>query len=124
GAPVSAGLMSVGSDGLAIQQGVAPLSGAQVVALTVENAGGANQPTSQPIVVGQMQTVPPAAAVAPSNAGYAGLGAASLAVMIVPGPWLRARSRAPRAAARSSVPDEPSLADDEMPAARPATPRS
>jgi hypothetical protein len=124
GAPVSAGLMSVGSDGLAIQQGIAPLSGAQVVALTVENAGGADQPTGQPIVVGQIQTVPAATAGRPSDAGYAGFGVASLAVMIVPGPWRRARSRAPRAAASNSVPDEPSLTDEEIPAARPATPRS
>jgi hypothetical protein len=130
GAPVSAGLISVGSDGLAIEQGIAPLSGAQVVALTVENAGGAAAPTSDPIVVGQMQQVPAASAlvapvpVAGLRAAYEAVGAASLAVVIVPGPWLRARSRAVRAAAKRSAPVEPSDADEAIPAERPAPPRS
>ena len=136
GAPVSAGLLSVGSDGLAIEPGIAPLAGAQTVALTVENAGGASAPTSDPIVVGQMQQTPLGSAVVlrPAigfaggatgvDASYVALGATSLAVVIVPGPWLRARSSAALAAAKSSVPDEPSLADEAIPAERPATPRS
>jgi hypothetical protein len=63
GAPVSAGLMSADSNGVAVEQGIAPLAGAQTVALTIENAGGAVAPTSDPIVAGQVQEVPPASAV-------------------------------------------------------------
>jgi hypothetical protein len=54
GRPISAGLLSVGSDGLAVLSGVSPVAGADTVALTDEAAGGAPQPTGTPIVAGQM----------------------------------------------------------------------
>jgi hypothetical protein len=52
GTPVSAGLMSVGSDGLAVLSGLSPVSGTDTIALTDEAAGGVPQPTGKPIVVG------------------------------------------------------------------------
>jgi len=54
GQPASAGLVSVGSDGLAVLEGVAPIPGTTVVALTVEPAGGSDAPTMTPVVVGQL----------------------------------------------------------------------
>jgi anti-sigma-K factor RskA len=58
GKPYSAGLMSVGSDGLAIAQGVPMMSGASAVALTIEPAAGSVAPTSDPVMVGEMQPGP------------------------------------------------------------------
>jgi hypothetical protein len=58
GKPYSAGLLSVGSDGLAIAQGVSMMPGASAVALTVEPATGSAAPTSDPVMVGQMQPGP------------------------------------------------------------------
>jgi anti-sigma-K factor RskA len=52
GAPQSAGLMTIGSDGYAIVGGMQPIPGTKLVALTVEPAGGSDAPTSDPIVVG------------------------------------------------------------------------
>ena len=52
--PASAGLMNVGSDGVAVLDGVVALPGTSVVALTVEPAGGSQQPTTTPVVVGQL----------------------------------------------------------------------
>ncbi len=54
GTPVSAGLMSVGSDGLAVLSGLSPASGTDTIALTDESAGGAQSPTGKPIVAGQV----------------------------------------------------------------------
>jgi hypothetical protein len=54
GTPVSAGLMSVGSDGLAVLSGLSPVSGTDTIALTDEVAGGVAQPTGKPIVAGQV----------------------------------------------------------------------
>jgi anti-sigma-K factor RskA len=56
GAPVSAGLMTVYDDGVAILHGDAASEGVQAVALSVEPVGGSDQPTTDPIVVGEMQT--------------------------------------------------------------------
>ena len=53
-APVSAGLVTVGSDGLAVLEGVERVSGTTIVALTVEPTGGSEQPTMNPLVVGQL----------------------------------------------------------------------
>jgi hypothetical protein len=52
--PASAGLMDVGSDGVAVLDGIVALPGTSVVALTVEPAGGSQQPTTTPLVVGQL----------------------------------------------------------------------
>jgi hypothetical protein len=52
GTPSSAGLMSVGSDGLAVLSGLSPVSGTDTIALTDEVAGGVPQPTGTPLVVG------------------------------------------------------------------------
>jgi hypothetical protein len=54
GQPISAGLMNVGSDGLAILADVIPVSGTDTVALTLEPAGGSPGPTTDPVVVGQL----------------------------------------------------------------------
>ena len=56
GAPVSAGLMTVYDDGIAILHGDGVTEGVQAVALSVEPVGGSDQPTTDPIVVGEMQT--------------------------------------------------------------------
>jgi hypothetical protein len=44
----------VGEDGLAILEGIDPTTGTQVVALTLEPAGGSAAPTTTPLVVGQL----------------------------------------------------------------------
>jgi anti-sigma-K factor RskA len=51
GPPVSAGTMDA-SDGIVLGSGLQPTPGTQTVAVTVEPAGGSNQPTSDPIIVG------------------------------------------------------------------------
>lgn len=53
-APVSAGLVTIGSDGLSVLEGVEPIPGTTIVALTVEPMGGSEQPTMNPLVVGQL----------------------------------------------------------------------
>jgi anti-sigma-K factor RskA len=58
----SAGLLMPGSDGLSVLQGVAMTPGAELVALTIEPAGGMPSPTTDPIVVGEMQPGPVAVA--------------------------------------------------------------
>jgi len=50
----SAGLVTIGSDGLAVLEGVQHIPGTTVVALTVEPTGGSEQPTMNPLVVGQL----------------------------------------------------------------------
>ncbi len=54
GTPTSAGLMSVSPDGYVIMSDPEPLPGAEVFAVTLEPAGGSAQPTTQPIVVGDL----------------------------------------------------------------------
>lgn len=54
GTAASAGLMDVGTDGVAVLAGVAAAPGTTVVALTVEPAGGSEQPTTTPVVVGEL----------------------------------------------------------------------
>ncbi|MCC6832744.1 MAG: anti-sigma factor [Thermoleophilia bacterium] len=53
-APASAGLMDVGEDGIAVLDGIIGVPGTSVVALTVEPAGGSQQPTTTPAVVGPL----------------------------------------------------------------------
>jgi anti-sigma-K factor RskA len=53
--PTSAGLMTVDQDGYAVITNASPVAGAQVVALTVEPAGGSVQPTSDPFAVGEVR---------------------------------------------------------------------
>jgi Anti-sigma-K factor rskA len=52
--PTSAGLVTVGPHGLAIVGGLAPVAGTDTIALTVEPAGGMDQPTGTPVVVGKL----------------------------------------------------------------------
>jgi hypothetical protein len=54
GHPSSAGLVTVGLDGYAVLTGVPRLPGADQFALTIEVAGGALQPSSAPIVAGEL----------------------------------------------------------------------
>jgi len=54
GAPVSAGLVTVGPDGLMLMTDSQPAPGTSAVAFTVEPAGGSDQPTTQPFVVGDL----------------------------------------------------------------------
>lgn len=54
GAPVSAGLMTVGADGFAVLTDAHPMPGTTTVALTREPAGGSDQPTTDPFVVGTL----------------------------------------------------------------------
>ena len=52
----SAGLMNVGTDGLAVLGGLDPVAGTDTVALTLEPAGGSQVATTAPIVVGKLST--------------------------------------------------------------------
>jgi anti-sigma-K factor RskA len=56
GTPVSAGLASVGADGLMVMSNDHPAPGTTAVALTVEPSGGSAQPTTEPFVVGELQS--------------------------------------------------------------------
>ena len=55
--PSSAGLMTVDRDGYAVMTNSSPLAGAQVIALTVEPAGGSAAPTSDPFALGEIRPV-------------------------------------------------------------------
>lgn len=55
GVPASAGLISVDRDGYAVMT-LAGRPGTQVIALTVEPTGGSEQPTSDPIAVGELRS--------------------------------------------------------------------
>lgn len=55
GVPTSAGLLSVGDDGLAVVTQLEPVPGTDIVALTVEDLPGAEAPTSDPILVGELR---------------------------------------------------------------------
>jgi anti-sigma-K factor RskA len=54
GKPSSAGTVARGPDGSIIAAAMQPIPGTEVVALTVEPAGGSDQPTSTPIIVGNV----------------------------------------------------------------------
>jgi anti-sigma-K factor RskA len=55
--PSSAGLMTVDRDGYAVLTNASPPAGAQVIALTVEPAGGSALPTSDPFALGEVRSV-------------------------------------------------------------------
>jgi hypothetical protein len=55
GVPASAGLLSVDRDGYALMA-LAGRPGTQVIALTVEPSGGSDQPTSDPVAVGELRS--------------------------------------------------------------------
>jgi hypothetical protein len=55
GQPVSAGLMPADENGLIVMSGPPPAPGTTTVAITVEPEGGSAQPTTDPIVVGDLQ---------------------------------------------------------------------
>ncbi len=52
----SAGVMDVGPDGELIGSGMQPMAGTDVVAFTLEPTGGSDQPTSTPIIIGNLAT--------------------------------------------------------------------
>jgi len=56
GTPTSAGTMSSTQDGRVVASGLQPVPGTSVVAVTVEPSGGSEQPTSAPIIVGNLST--------------------------------------------------------------------
>ena len=56
GHPSSAGVMDVGQDGDLIASGMQPMAGTDVVAFTLEPTGGSDQPTSAPIITGNLAT--------------------------------------------------------------------
>lgn len=56
GKPSSAGTMAPTLDGNVIAGGLTPSAGTSVVAVTLEPAGGSDQPTSDPIIVGNVTT--------------------------------------------------------------------
>ena len=56
GTPTSAGTMSSSADGKIVASGLQPVPGTSVVAVTVEPSGGSEQPTSAPIIVGNLST--------------------------------------------------------------------
>jgi anti-sigma-K factor RskA/putative zinc finger protein len=51
---ISAGLLAVDADGYAVLDDLAGLAGADLVALTIERAGGVAQPTSDPVAFGEL----------------------------------------------------------------------
>ena len=56
GVPSSAGLITLSSDGLGILTDLDPVLGTDTIALTVEALPGAQEPTSAPVVVGELAT--------------------------------------------------------------------
>ena len=52
----SAGTMTASANGNVVASGLQPLPGTDVVAVTLEPTGGSDQPTSQPIIVGDVTT--------------------------------------------------------------------
>jgi hypothetical protein len=59
GVPQSAGLLTVDEDGYAVLADVPAEPGVEVVALTLEVAGGVDAPTAEPIVVGALRDAGP-----------------------------------------------------------------
>ena len=56
GKPTSAGTMAPGADGNVVAGGMEPVPGTAVIAVTVEPSGGSDQPTTAPIIVGNVGT--------------------------------------------------------------------
>lgn len=56
GQPASAGVMEADADGFVVAEGLQPVEGADLMAVTLEPAGGSAEPTSDPIIVGEMVT--------------------------------------------------------------------
>ncbi|HYI21447.1 MAG TPA: anti-sigma factor [Candidatus Limnocylindrales bacterium] len=56
GQPASAGTMSADAEGFVIAEGLPAVEGTDVMAITLEPVGGSAEPTSDPIVVGEMVT--------------------------------------------------------------------
>jgi anti-sigma-K factor RskA len=56
GVPASAGLLMLGDDGLGTLTGLDPGAGTSVVAVTVEDAPGADAPTGDPILAGELRS--------------------------------------------------------------------
>jgi len=54
GQPFSAGIASVGADGYALLSGLECMPGTELIAFTIEQAGGVDQPTTDPIVTGEL----------------------------------------------------------------------
>lgn len=54
GAPHSVGVLSVGEDGYGLLEGVEAMAGTDLIAFTIEKAGGADVPTGDPIVSGEV----------------------------------------------------------------------
>jgi hypothetical protein len=54
GEPVSAGLLELSADGLGTLEGLEAVDGTSVVALTVESRPGADAPTSEPVILGEL----------------------------------------------------------------------
>ena len=54
GTPHSAGVVAVGADGYALLSDVAPLPGTDLIAFTVEAAGGVDAPTGEPVASGEV----------------------------------------------------------------------
>jgi hypothetical protein len=55
GQPSSAGLLAVDAGGYAVLGDLSGMAGAGLVALTIERAGGVDQPTSDPVAVGELR---------------------------------------------------------------------
>lgn len=56
GAATSAGLLDVDADGYAVLGDLSGLTGADLVALTIERAGGVDQPTGNPVAAGELRS--------------------------------------------------------------------
>ncbi|HUP83896.1 MAG TPA: anti-sigma factor [Candidatus Limnocylindria bacterium] len=56
GQATSAGVLKVDSDGYAILDEMSGMTGANLVALTIERAGGVDQPTSDPVAAGELRS--------------------------------------------------------------------
>ncbi|MEA2677167.1 MAG: hypothetical protein QOJ81_1308 [Chloroflexota bacterium] len=56
GQATSAGLMTVDAEGYAILDGMSGMAGANLVALTIERAGGVAQPTGDPVAAGELRS--------------------------------------------------------------------
>jgi anti-sigma-K factor RskA len=55
GQATSAGVLTVDADGYAVLDDLSGLTGANLVALTIERAGGVAQPSSDPVAVGELR---------------------------------------------------------------------
>jgi anti-sigma factor RsiW len=55
GVPTSAGLITYSKDGLGTLTGLDPISGTDIIALTIEDLPGVESPTGDPVVVGELR---------------------------------------------------------------------